>query len=358
MAFDQEQDPDNITSTHHGNGKPSGERDDEKGTHRSTKASEIEKEDTDAQGSGNNDSMADTSRGDAEQVETPDAVKNSKSTARTGKKKKPQSESGKSDSAANAAGDDAGSIKVDDASKKSDETPATPEDVTTQSSGEAETSRENDFAFVEEICNKVRAIDLLDKIIDDPYNVEPRKRFSEAVDRLILEKQQHTGNTDNLLLPMNKIASLVVSHAKADEKWRRFRSYVEKEPSQSLKDPYERKTQEYERLKLRLKDEWKALLRAKCYPQAWSTKLEVSNDAIKIRWKSEEPSVTDLRDEVDKQKALACEIWGVSKIDDVGRSEHLSWALESHNAEKGSRKRGSSQDPESERPQKSRKDDN
>lgn len=352
MASDQGQNLEDTNSTRQRNGKPSEGTDDQKETHRTTKAPEAEEKQSDTQKSRNIDNTHGTPDHDTEPVETEDDREDSEGTGIAGRKQKLQRESDKSDSATSIAGDEAEPIKMDDASKRSDEGPITPEAVTAPSSREAETPLEKDMAFVEEICSKVRAIDVLDNIINDPYNVELRKKFSKAVDRLILERQHHTGNTDNLLIPINKIASLVINHAKADEKSRLFRTRAEQESSQSLKDAYEKRIQEFERTKLALENEWKALLKAKHYPHAWSTKLEALNAKFKILWKTQEVSPTDLSQDLDKQKALACEVWEVSEIDDVERSEHLSWALESHNAKKHSRKRGLSQDQEPERPQK------
>jgi hypothetical protein len=239
---------------------------------------------------------------------------------------------------------------VEDASKNGDATQDAPQNCTPPRPGEAEHPGEKDFGFVEEICSKVCAIGLLDKVILDPYSEEYRKNFSEAVDRQILERQHHIGNTDNLLLPMHKVSSLVVQHAKAHQKSTRFKTHAKKEQSENVRKSYEEKSQIFEQEMHSLEDEWKALLEAKGYPEAWTTKLEASIDKIKIVWQDQDPSENVLTKELREQKALACQIWGVSEIDKAERPEYLSWSSKGHEDENNSRKRGLSPDPGSGRP--------
>jgi hypothetical protein len=330
MAIDRSQKSNDATGTLHQDEEHLKGEDGQRGTHNSTEVPEVEKEHTKAKESEEDDNAPRTSSSDTEQVETLDAGGKSESTFRGGKRQESQSENGKNDSAASISSDDVEPTKVEDASKNGDATLDAPQNGTPPRSGEAEQPGEKNFGFVEEICSKVCAIQLLDKVIRDPYSEEHRKNFSEAVDRQILERQHHIGNTDNLLLPMRRVSSLVVQHAKAHQKSTRFESYAKKEQSKNLRESYGKKIQIFEKEMHSLEDEWKALLGAKGYPEAWTTKLEASDDKIKIDWKGQGPSGNVFTEELREQKALACQIWGVSEIDKVERPEYLSWSSKGH----------------------------
>jgi hypothetical protein len=328
MAINQSQKPDDVTSIPHTGDKPSAGRHGKKESQSAADVPKVDKERADTEdGSGNNDS---TSRGpgnNAEQVEALGDGIESESATSGGNQQETKSKSG----------------------KKSNDTLGTPADSTSSTPGQVDPGDSKDSGFIEDICSKVGAIALLDQVIGDPYDSKLKENFSEALDRQILERQRDIGNTDNLLLSMLDVASLVVDHAKAKEKAKRFKSRVDKEPAGELKDSYEKRFQHFEQAKHGLNDKWKAVLGAKGYPHEWITRLEARDDEIKIHWKLEGHSF-DPTEELRKQKALACQIWGVSKIDEADSSEYLSWTTTGEKDKKGSRKRGTSPTVESELP--------
>jgi hypothetical protein len=350
MAIDQSQNPDDTTSVSDHNNKPAEEKHAEKESQSAADASRVDKERTDTQdGSVNDGSTPRGSDDSAEQVETlGDGIENESATSGS-KQQKTKSKSGKGGSADIPSSGNAEPANVENHGKKSNDTLDTPGDGTSPTPGTVDSGDGKDSGFIEEICREVGAIRLFEQVISDPYDPKLRENFSKAVDRRILERQRDIGNTDNLLLSMPAVASLVVKYAKAEEKSGRFRSYAEKQLTEGLKKSYEKKFQQFEQAKRKLKDQWESVLGAKGYPHAWTARLGAKDDKIAIRRELEENSF-DSTEELRKQKALACQIWGVSNIEKVDSPEHLSWTIAGQTDEKGSRKRGISPTVESELP--------